>query len=99
VPLGSTDLHAPSAIVNLLGEVWLHDSPPDIPHALKVPGSRLHLYGKAGARAGRKMGHLSAIGDSAQDALSRVLESYRRLSPGTSDAFDVHEPTLVVPAV
>jgi 5-(carboxyamino)imidazole ribonucleotide synthase len=40
------------------------------------------------------MGHLSAVGDSAQQALSRVLESYRRLSPGTTDAFDVHEPSL-----
>lgn len=97
LPLGSTALHAPSAIVNLLGDVWLHDAPPDILHALDVTGTRLHLYGKAGARAGRKMGHLSAVGDSAQQALSRVLESYRRLSPGTSDAFDVHEPSLVVP--
>ncbi|MBL0172937.1 MAG: 5-(carboxyamino)imidazole ribonucleotide synthase [Gemmatimonadaceae bacterium] len=94
LPLGSTALHAPSAIVNLLGEVWLHDTPPDVTHALGVAGTRLHLYGKAGARAGRKMGHLSAVGDSAQDALSRVLESYRRLSPGTSDSFDVHEPVL-----
>lgn len=94
LPLGSTELYAPSAIVNLLGDVWLHDTPPNIPHALEVPGSRIHLYGKAGARAGRKMGHLSAVGDSAQQALSRVLESYRRLSPGTTDAFDVHEPSL-----
>lgn len=94
LPLGSTALHAPCAIVNLLGDVWLHETPPDITGALEVPGTRMHLYGKAGARAGRKMGHVSAVGDSAQDALSRVLESYRRLSPGTSDAFDVHEPTL-----
>jgi 5-(carboxyamino)imidazole ribonucleotide synthase len=40
------------------------------------------------------MGHLSAIADSAQDALGRVLESYRRLSPGTVASFDVHEPVL-----
>ncbi len=97
LPLGSTALHAPSAIVNLLGEVWLHETPPDIPHALQVPGTRLHLYGKAGARAGRKMGHLSAVGGSAQEALSRVLEGYRRLSPGTSAAFDVSEPVLPTP--
>jgi 5-(carboxyamino)imidazole ribonucleotide synthase len=97
VPLGSTALHAPSAIVNLLGDVWLHESAPDIPGALEVPGTRLHLYGKAGARAGRKMGHLSAIGSTSQEALSRVLESYRRMSPGTSDTFDVHEPTLPSP--
>lgn len=94
IPLGSTTLHAPSAIVNLLGEVWLGDASPNITNALEVPGTRLHLYGKTGARAGRKMGHLSAVGDSAQDALSRVLESYRRLAPHTTDAFDVHEPTL-----
>ncbi len=94
LPLGSTALHAPSAIVNLLGEVWLHDTPPDIVHALEISATRLHLYGKAGARVGRKMGHLSAVGDSTQDALSRVLKSYRRLSPGTSDHFDVHEPVL-----
>ncbi|MBP6772538.1 MAG: ATP-grasp domain-containing protein, partial [Gemmatimonadaceae bacterium] len=98
LPLGSTTLHAPSAIVNLLGDVWLHPTAPDIGHALDVTGTRLHLYGKAGARAGRKMGHLSAVGDSAQDALARVLESYRRLSPGTSSDFDVQEPELVVPA-
>lgn len=51
-------------------------------------------YGKAGARAGRKMGHLSAIGADSQEALGRVLESYRRLSPSTVDSFDVEEPVL-----
>lgn len=94
LPLGSTALYAPSAIVNLLGEVWLHDTPPNVSHALAVPGTRVHLYGKATARAGRKMGHISAIGDTAQDALGRVLESYRRLSPGTTASFDVQEPVL-----
>jgi 5-(carboxyamino)imidazole ribonucleotide synthase len=94
LPLGDTSVHAPSSIVNLLGDVWLQASAPDIPHALAVPSSRLHLYGKAGARAGRKMGHLSATGADAQEALGRVLESYRRLSPGTVHSFDVHEPVL-----
>ena len=94
VPLGDTSVLAPSAIVNLLGDVWLHDAPPDITHALAVTGTRLHLYGKAGARVGRKMGHLSAVGDTAQVALGRVLEAYRRMSPGTTDRFDVHEPLL-----
>ncbi len=94
LPLGATDVHAPSAIANLLGDVWLQDQAPDITHALHVAGTRLHLYGKAGARAGRKMGHLSAVGHDAQDALGRVLECYRRLSPGTIASFDVHEPVL-----
>ncbi|WP_396223263.1 5-(carboxyamino)imidazole ribonucleotide synthase [Gemmatimonas sp.] len=94
LPLGATDVFAPSAIANLLGDVWLQDSAPNTSHALAIPGTRLHLYGKAGARAGRKMGHLSAIGADAQDALGRVLECYRRLSPGTVASFDVHEPVL-----
>jgi len=34
------------------------------------------------------------VGHDAQDALGRVLECYRRLSPGTIASFDVHEPVL-----
>ncbi len=78
LPLGDTALIAPAAIVNLLGEVWL-DGEPDFAAALKVPGIRLHLYEKHTPRAGRKMGHLSAVGATAEEALSRVLEAKRRL--------------------
>lgn len=99
LPLGSTDIHAPSAIVNVLGEVWLQDVPPNMTGALSVPGSRLHWYGKAVPRAGRKMGHVSAVGATSQDALARVLESYRILSPATTHAFDVHVPTLITPNI
>jgi 5-(carboxyamino)imidazole ribonucleotide synthase len=84
VPLGSTELLAPGAIVNLLGEVWMQDSPPDISSALAVSGTRLHLYGKKSARPGRKMGHLSAVGHTEHDALARVLSSYEHLSPRTA---------------
>ncbi len=94
LPLGSTELLVPSAIVNLLGEVWLQTDAPQLTDALLVPSARVHLYGKAGARAGRKMGHLSATGAGASEALARVLESYRRLSPGTVHLFDVQAPDL-----
>ena len=99
LPLGNPQLLAPSSIVNLLGEVWLQSSPPALTAALEIESTRLHLYGKADARAGRKMGHLSATGADAQEALSRVLASYRVLSPETSHLFDVHEPLLVRPFV
>ena len=79
LPLGSTELIAPCAIVNLLGEVWL-DGEPNFPAALEVPGVRLHFYEKKAPRAGRKMGHLSATGATADEALERVLEAKRRLS-------------------
>ncbi len=78
LPLGSTELTTPSAIVNLLGDVWLKGEP-DFVAALAVPGVRLHLYEKHTPRAGRKMGHLSAVGVTAEEALERVLEAKRRL--------------------
>jgi 5-(carboxyamino)imidazole ribonucleotide synthase len=78
LPLGSTELITPAAIVNLLGEVWL-DGIPNFAAALAVPGVRLHLYEKRAARVGRKMGHLSSIGSTADEALDRVLEAKRRL--------------------
>jgi 5-(carboxyamino)imidazole ribonucleotide synthase len=78
LPLGDTSLITPAAIVNLLGEVWL-DGEPNFAAALEVPGVRLHLYEKHTPRAGRKMGHLSATGATADEALARVLEAKSRL--------------------
>ena len=72
LPLGATDSVAPAAIANLLGDLWLDGEPPDFAAALAVPGVRLHLYGKAEARPGRKMGHLSSIGATPDEALARV---------------------------
>jgi len=82
LPLGNTALLAPCAIVNLLGDIWLTSSP-NLPAALTVAGVRLHLYEKRAAKMGRKMGHLSAIGATADEALERVLEAKRRLSVET----------------
>ncbi len=78
LPLGSTELISPCAIANLLGDLWLGKEP-DFAAALQVPGVRLHLYEKHAPRAGRKMGHLSSVGKTAEEALERVLEAKRRL--------------------
>jgi len=80
LPLGDTALISPAAIVNLLGDVWINSTgEPDFAAALAVPGVRLHLYEKLAPRIGRKMGHLSATGATAEEALARVLEAKRRL--------------------
>ncbi len=79
LPLGDTSLIAPCAIVNLLGDVWLAGDP-NFAAALAVQGVRLHLYEKHEARAGRKMGHLSSVGATAEEALERVLEAKKRLT-------------------
>jgi 5-(carboxyamino)imidazole ribonucleotide synthase len=78
LPLGSPEVAVPGAIHNLLGDLWTHGEP-RWSDALAVPGVRLHLYGKRGPRPGRKMGHLSSVGDSAAKALDRVLRGYDAL--------------------
>jgi len=81
LPLGDTSLISPCAIVNLLGDVWLTGEP-NFAAALAVPGVRLHLYEKHTPRPGRKMGHLSSVGATAEEALDRVLEGKKRLNTG-----------------
>jgi 5-(carboxyamino)imidazole ribonucleotide synthase len=79
LPLGSTKLTRPAAMANLLGELW-QQGEPDWASALAVPGVKLHLYGKGDARAGRKMGHLTAPGDSVAEAMARVVEAREALT-------------------
>ena len=67
LPLGSSELRSPSAMANLLGDVW-EGGEPDWVSALKHPNLKLHLYGKQEARAGRKMGHLTVLADQVQTA-------------------------------
>jgi 5-(carboxyamino)imidazole ribonucleotide synthase len=74
LPLGEVDVIKPAAIANLLGDLWLEHEP-HFDRALAVPGVRLHLYEKHLPRAGRKMGHLSAIGETPEEAVARVLEA------------------------
>jgi 5-(carboxyamino)imidazole ribonucleotide synthase len=78
LPLGVTTLLCPAAIANLLGDLWL-DHEPRFDRALAVPGVGLHLYEKHQPRKGRKMGHLSAIGDTAEQAVERVLQAMAAL--------------------
>ncbi len=72
LPLVQPRLHSPCVMLNLLGDLWQHDSAapraPDWDALLALPGAHLHLYGKAEARPGRKMGHLSFTAASAADA-------------------------------
>ncbi len=77
LPLGDVDVVQPAAIANLLGDLWLDENGAVrevcFDKALAVPGVRLHLYEKLKPRKGRKMGHLSAIGSTAEEAVERVL--------------------------
>ena len=80
LPLGDVSLLRPAAMVNLMGEdVGTGLARPQVVDALALAGTALHLYGKSTARPGRKMGHLTALADSADAAAERALEAWRRL--------------------
>jgi 5-(carboxyamino)imidazole ribonucleotide synthase len=72
LPLGSTHRPEPAAMANLLGDLWA-EGEPDWPSALAVPGASLHLYGKGEPRPGRKMGHVTALAPTPQEAARRAL--------------------------
>ena len=72
LPLGEVGMRAPAAaMVNLLGGTN-GAARPAVAAALAVPGAHLHLYDKAQVRPGRKMGHVTALGSSPEDALDRA---------------------------
>ena len=72
LPLGSAALMKPAAMANLLGDLW-SDGEPNWAAACRFPDVKLHLYGKMEARPARKMGHLTAMGETVQDAQNRVI--------------------------
>lgn len=67
LPLGSSEQRSPSAMANLLGDVW-ENGEPNWPALLAYPSVKLHLYGKREARVGRKMGHLTALASTVDEA-------------------------------
>lgn len=79
LPLGSPDMLRPAAMANLLGDLWTKGEP-DWKKALAFSTVKLHLYGKLDARPGRKMGHLTALGDTPEDARQRVIEARAALT-------------------
>ncbi len=79
LPLGSTEQYRPAAMANLLGDLW-QDGEPDWPAACAFPQAKLHLYGKLEPRAGRKMGHLTALESNVENALATVTQARARLT-------------------
>ena len=69
--LGPVDLLRPAAMANLLGELW-QGGTPNWAAALDIPNVHLHLYGKIEPRLRRKMGHLTALAPSRDEAAALV---------------------------
>ena len=79
LPLGSTELAVGgAAMANLLGDHW-DGGAPAWDRALNVQGVNLHLYGKSVAKAGRKMGHLTATATDTDLARQMVIDARKQL--------------------
>ncbi len=81
LPLGSTRQHSPAVMVNLLGDLWFEPGSeearePDWAGVLCMPEVKLHLYGKTQARRGRKMGHITCVAGTLDEAL-RAADAVR----------------------
>ena len=85
LPLGATRQHEPAVMINLLGDIWFADAhaktprEPDWFQVLRHPQAKLHLYGKTEPRRGRKMGHVTVLGESIEQASHVAVEIERAL--------------------
>lgn len=79
LPLPSPRQHSASVMLNLLGDLWFSDeggpTPPAWDRVLALPGTHLHLYGKADARHGRKMGHLNITAETPEGAHAVAVQA------------------------
>ena len=79
LPLGGVAVREPTVMVNILGDAWRWENgkvagPPNWQTVLATPRAKLHLYGKAEPRPGRKMGHFTVRADDIQTAFARATE-------------------------
>ena len=91
LPLGDPRLHEPAVMVNLLGDIWFLErgaaaQEPEWADVLRHRGAKLHLYGKAEPRRGRKMGHVTCVAPTLDAALATACAIKRDLRiPGAEE--------------
>ena len=93
LPLGSTEQLRPAAMANLLGDLW-RPGKPDWAAACRQPDVKLHLYGKAEARPGRKMGHLTALAATPEEAREKVLAARAAVQPRSPSSLEPQASSL-----
>ncbi|MFZ1605764.1 MAG: 5-(carboxyamino)imidazole ribonucleotide synthase [Rhodoferax sp.] len=75
LPLTQPRQHSPCIMLNLLGDIWPDGGSPPWAQVLALPGTHLHLYGKATASKGRKMGHLTVTGATVEQVRVTALQA------------------------
>lgn len=80
LPLGEVRLLSPATMINLIGEEFTRALSEDaIGALLRIPGSKLHIYGKTSTRPGRKMGHVTFLAEKPEEAQQACLNLQRFL--------------------
>jgi 5-(carboxyamino)imidazole ribonucleotide synthase len=78
LPLGDVRQHSPAVMLNILGDVWFDGETvrePAWDQVLALPGANLHLYGKTDPRRGRKMGHVTFVAPTLQEAQANFAQA------------------------
>lgn len=74
--LGDVALKSPAVMLNVLGDSWFKSSDlpvePDWQAVRAQPNVFVHLYGKSEPRVGRKMAHVTCLGDTLKEARQRA---------------------------
>ncbi len=81
LPLGSTELLSPVAMINLLGDENSKGKAfvSGVYDALKVDGAKVHIYGKKISKPKRKMGHITVTAENADDAVNKAIQAYEKI--------------------
>jgi 5-(carboxyamino)imidazole ribonucleotide synthase len=87
LPLVQPRQHSPAIMLNLLGDLWPKNGTPPWGKVLGLPGTHLHLYGKAEARPGRKMGHLNITGTTLRQVQSTARQAAKLLGMASLPAW------------
>lgn len=82
--LGDASLHSNAVMVNILGDSWREGSEPPWGEGFAHGNLKLHLYGKAAARKGRKMGHFTVIGSDQAAVYEVAMKARKALHIGES---------------
>ncbi|MEB8431303.1 5-(carboxyamino)imidazole ribonucleotide synthase [Cocleimonas sp. KMM 6892] len=81
LPFGDSRLLSPVVMTNMLGDLWGSgaNTQPHWDKLLENPSTKLHLYGKKEARAGRKMGHYCTLADDLTSAQQQADKIFNQL--------------------
>lgn len=79
-PLGSVEMIKPYAVmINLLGKVNAKAAAKNLDEALKFEKVKIHIYGKEESRVGRKMGHITIVGDNLEEILTKAKKAEEKI--------------------